>query len=195
MKTNSKFSVEEIKSFVSNINKCQSGLACVTITEPRLRAPKSCPFAGRVKKVTLYVGFNFMSYANTINGSAARISGATSDYQAATPAYAHHVAGLENVLLQSNKDCEQYYLALTSKKCYLHMKATYLLDGHVATPEQMAEITTWLYQDRKPCAKQMEHGIDPDQEVWRLLPKLENVKCLTDKEAEAQEVYDTLTAE
>ena len=51
MKTNSKFSVSEIKDFVSSLNnRTQFGLAAVVVTTPDLKKPKSCPFSGRVKK-------------------------------------------------------------------------------------------------------------------------------------------------
>lgn len=193
MKTTSIFSVSEIKNFVGNINKTQFGLSAVLVTEPRLRAPKSCPFIGRVRKVTYYCGFTFASYANSINGQSAAKSGATADFKADKPSYAHYVEGMENVLMQSNKDESQYYLALTGKEANMTIKTTYLVDGHVATPEEMASLADWLYQPSKVSAKQVEHGILPEQVVWRLQPKLQNVVCLTDQPSEAKEVYDELT--
>ena len=194
MKTNSSFSIAEIENFVANINKSQFGLAAVLVTEPRLRAPKSCPFTGRVKKVTYYCGFTFASYANSINGASATKSGATADFKADAPTYAHYVQGLENVLLQSNKDSEQYYLALTGKEVNMTIRSTYLVDGKVADAETMASQTEWLYQPSKVSAKQLAHGITEEQMVWRLQPKLQNVICLTDTPAEAKEVYAELTA-
>ena len=195
MKTNKAFTPTEIKNFVSGINKTQFGLAAVTTTEPRLRAPKSCPFTGRVTKVTYYCGFTFASYANAINGASAAKSGVTETFVADAPSYAHYVAGLENILLQSNKDNEQYYLALTGKECNMTIRSTYLVDGKVATAEQMAELAEWLYQPNKTSAKQIAHGIAEDQIVWRLQPKLQNVRCLTDEPSEARVVYAELTAE
>ena len=193
MKTNSVFTVTEIKNFVANINKTQFGLAAVTVTEPRLRSPKSCPFSGRVTKVTYYQGFTFANYANAINGASAAKSGVTETFVSETPTYAHHVKGLENVLLESNKDKDQHYLALTGKQTNMVIRATYLVDGKVATAEQMAALSEWIYQS-KPSAKQLAHGITPDQVVWRLQPKLQNVRCLTDEPSEAKVVYAELTA-
>ena len=193
MKTTSTFTTTEIKNFVNGINKTQFGLSAVLVTEPRLRAPKSCPFNGRVKKVAYYCGFTFASYANSINGASATKSGVTETFIADAPSYAHYVEGMENVLLQSNKDESQYYLALTGKEANMTIKTTYLVDGHVATPEEMASLADWLYQPSKVSAKQVEHGILPEQVVWRLQPKLQNVVCLTDQPSEAKEVYDELT--
>lgn len=193
MKTTSTFTTTEIKNFVNGINKTQFGLSAVLVTEPRLRAPKSCPFSGRVKKVAYYCGFTFASYANTINGASAAKSGATADFKADTPSYAHYVEGMANVLLQSNKDESQYYLALTGKEANMTIKTTYLVDGHVATPEEMASLAEWLYQPSKVSAKQIDHGILPEQVVWRLQPKLQNVVCITDQPSEAKEVYAELT--
>lgn len=194
MKTNSSFSIAEIENFVANINKTQFGLAAVLVTEPRLRAPKSCPFSGRVQKVTYYCGFTFASYANSINGASAAKSGATADFKADSPSYAHYVQGLDNVLLQSNKDENQYYLALTGKECNMTIRSTYLVDGKVADAETMASLTEWLYQPSKISAKQAAHGITEEQMVWRLQPKLQNVICLTAEPSEAKEVYAELTA-
>lgn len=193
MKTTSAFTTTEIKKFVNGINRTQFGLAAVLVTEPRLRAPKSCPFSGRVRKVAYYCGFTFASYANAINGASATKSGVTETFIADAPNYAHYVDGMENVLLQSNKDESQYYLALTGKEANMTIKTTYLVDGHVATPEEMASLADWLYQPSKVSAKQIEHGILPEQVVWRLQPKLQNVVCLTDQPSEAQEVYAELT--
>lgn len=193
MKTTSAFTTTEIKNFVNGINRTQFGLAAVLVTEPRLRAPKSCPFSGRVRKVAYYCGFTFASYANAINGASATKSGVTETFVADAPNYAHYVDGMENVLLQSNKDENQYYLALTGKEANMTIKTTYLVDGHVATPEEMASLADWLYQPSKVSAKQIEHGILPEQVVWRLQPKLQNVVCLTDQPSEAQEVYAELT--
>ena len=190
------YNVSDIATFVAGVNKTQSGLACVSVTEPRMRAPKSCPFSGRVLKVTLFSGFGFQSYENTINGSAARISGATADYVAECPSWAHYVDGLHDVVLESNKDANQHYLVLTAKRCNLNTKSFYLVKSEsgaykVATPEQMSEIANWLVAPAD-CRKQLDHGINPEQMVWRNTIKLQNVKFLTDKVTDAEKVYAAL---
>lgn len=192
MKANTIFSLDEIKNFVDGLtSKTQFGLAAVTLTEPKMNK-RGNPYFGRVQKVSYYRGFMFANYENTINGASAAKSGATGTYIADAPSYCHHVPGLENVLLQNNKDSEQYYLNLLTKKTTTTIRSTYLVDGKVATEEQVAEIAQWL-PSHTNSKKQEEFGITDEEQVLPLRPKLQNVICLTDTPAEAKAVYEQMT--
>lgn len=192
MKTNTIFTLDEIGNFVADLaRKTQKGLAAVSVTEPKMRK-RGNPYAGRVKKVTFYRDFLFASYANTVNGASATKSGATGTY-VPEKTFCHHIEGkLHNVVMQSNTDPNQYYFNFVTKDSTT-IRSTLIIDGKVATAEQVAEIEPFLTQSTL-CKKQQEFGIVDEEQVKPLRIKLQNVVCLTDTPAEAKAVYAELTA-
>lgn len=191
MKTNTIFTFDQIANFVSDLaRKTQKGLAAVSVTEPKMRK-RGNPYAGRVKKVTFYRDFLFASYANTVNGASATKSGVTETY-VPEKTFCHHIEGkLHKVIMQSNTDPNQYYFNFVTKDSTT-IRSTLIIDGKVATAEQVAEIKPFLTQS-SICKKQQEFGIVDEQQVKPLRPKLENVVCLTDTPSEAEAVYAELT--
>lgn len=191
MKTDTIFTFDEIGHFVDDLaRKTQKGLAAVSVTEPKMRK-RGNPYFGRVKKITFYRDFLFASYANTVNGASATKSGATGTY-IPEKTFCHHIEGkLHNVIMQSNTDPNQYYFNFVTKESTTILP-TLIIDGKVATAEQVAEIKPFLTQSTL-CQKQKDFGIADDQQVKPLRIKLQNVICLTATPSEAQEVYAELT--
>lgn len=191
MKTNTIFTFDEIANFINDLaRKTQKGLAAVSVTEPKMRK-RGNPYAGRVKKVTFYRDFLFASYANTVNGASATKSGTTGTY-VPEKTFCHHIDGkLNRVVMQSNTDPSQYYFNFVTKESTTIL-STLIIDGKVATAEQVAEIKPFLTQSSL-CKKQKEFGIVDEQQVKPLRPKLQNVVCLTDTPSEAEAVYAELT--
>lgn len=93
--------------------------------------------------------------------------------------------------MQSNTDPNQYYFNFVTKEATT-MRSTFIIDGKVATAEQVAEIKPFLTQSTL-CKKQQEFGIVDEEQVKPLRIKLQNVICLTDQPSEAEAVYAELT--
>jgi hypothetical protein len=136
------------------------------------------PFLGRVIIAKTYTGFVMgTDYSNSLENAASRIGNDDAE------------ANLKKVW---HKPCEQYgewfstdkkteskvYLKLQRNNKQLGFSTTteYYLDGHLATPAEVAEIEKWMKKDsHTQSSTQIEMGIDKEHEQYFILPQLETI--------------------
>lgn len=156
--------IENAVAWFEHFTRNTFGVKVITITEPKMNKTGN-PFYGRVRKITEYV--NVAIGRNYYNAMAARLerSGLDVDVDAIPqekPRGKHHW-GEGEIFLQSDKDDSVFYLRLTmngnTKK-----NVTYLLDGKVATEEQIAEFKPWLPKV-STSAKQSALGLSDKEQV------------------------------
>ena len=136
------------------------------------------PFLGRVIIAKTYTGFVMgTDYSNSLENAASRMGNDDAE------------ANLKKVW---HKPCEQYgewfstdkkteskvYLKLQRNNKQLGFSTTteYYLDGHLATPAEVAEIEKWMKKDsHTQSSTQIEMGIDKEHEQYFILPQLETI--------------------
>ena len=136
------------------------------------------PFLGRVIIAKTYTGFVMgTDYSNSLENTASRMGNDDAE------------ANLKKVW---HKPCEQYgewfstdkkteskvYLKLQRNNKQLGFSTTteYYLDGHLATPAEVAEIEKWMKKDNHTqSSTQIEMGIDKEHEQYFILPQLETI--------------------
>lgn len=136
------------------------------------------PFLGRVIIAKTYTGFVMgTDYSNSLENTASRMGNDDAE------------ANLKKVW---HKPCEQYgewfstdkkteskvYLKLQRNNKQLGFSTTteYYLDGHLATPAEVAEIEKWMKKDsHTQSSTQIEMGIDKEHEQYFILPQLETI--------------------
>jgi hypothetical protein len=136
------------------------------------------PFLGRVIIAKTYTGFVMgTDYSNSLESTAERMGNDDAE------------ANLKKVW---HKPCEQYgewfstdkkteskvYLKLQRNNKQLGFSTTteYYLDGHLATPAEVAEIEKWMKKDsHTQSSTQIEMGIDKEHEQYFILPQLETI--------------------
>ena len=136
--------IENAVKWFENFTRNTFGVKVQTITEPKMNKTGN-PYYGRVRKITEYV--NVAIGRNYYNAMAARLERSGIDANVADipqekPRGKHHW-GEGEIFLQSDKDDSVFYLRLTMN-ANTKRNVTYLLDGKVATEEQIAEFKPWL---------------------------------------------------
>lgn len=169
--------VQSIVDFVNGLKKGVFGVVLVAHTEPKMNKTNN-PYFGRVTKVTrltnVAIGY---SYENTIHNRLERFDIENAEFKSEAPKGRHWVQGYENILLQSNKDSEQYYLRTTMRR---NTKASveYLVDGRPATDEEIDAFKAF-FPKTATSAKQAEVGLDDSEQVIVRDYKLESIQSLT----------------
>lgn len=169
--------VQSIVDFVSGLKKGVFGITLVAHTEPKMNKTNN-PYFGRVTKVTrltnVAIGY---SYENTINNRLERAGVENTDFKSEAPKGRHWVEGYENILLQSNKDSEQYYIRTTMRK---NTKASveYLVDNRPATEEEINAFKEF-FPKSSTSTKQTEAGLQDSEQVVVRDYKLESIQSLT----------------
>ena len=143
----------------------QMGFTLVTETPCRMRKTNN-PLVGQVTKVTTYKNARFgVDYENAVNGKLER-AGLTPDF-VADKSVTKYLNEFLNI-----KD-NQIYLKVGINS-QTKRATTYLVNGNIATDEQM-QIIRQFEQVSKPSAKQQSHGLQADEVYYHITIKVENV--------------------
>lgn len=184
--------IESVYNLIKTIST-KFGAAMVVKSSPKLRGGKKCPLVGRVEKYTLIFNCRFGSYENKVNSSLAKEDKEAS-YKSESRKGMKYVEGMYPYILQSEKDCNVYYITINYK---LNDKTTfesvYFVDGHLATEEETKEVKEWLYiAPSKENSKQTEAGLQGGEQVKVVTYKLDNVLHIG-KASDLKTVWDALT--
>lgn len=190
---NNTTNIESIYNLIKTIST-KFGSAMVVKSEPKFRGGKSCPFVGRVEKMTLITNCRFGSYENNVNATLEK-KGIETEYKAAPRKGMHFVEGMYPYILQSDKDSEQFYLTMN----YRHSDKTtfenvFVLDGKVVTDDTTrADIESWIYTaPKKDNAKQTEAGLEMEEQTKVVTYKLQNIVQIG-KTHDLKMLWDMLT--
>lgn len=173
---NNTTNIESVYKLIKTIST-KFGSAMVVKSEPNFRGGKSCPFVGRVTKMTLITNCRFSSYVNSVNATLEK-KGIETEYKAAPRKGMHFVEGMYPYILQSDKDSEQYYITMnyrpSDKTTFEHV---FILDEKVVTDETIrAEIEGWIYvAPKKENIKQAEAGLEDEEQTKVVTYKVQNV--------------------
>ena len=115
-----------------------------TVTTPKIRKMHKVTKERLEGVLTVHSVFSAMvgiSYENAVNNRLEKM-GEERNFEAQKPSGMHHIDE-NSFILQSDKNPEQFYLALSKVG---GMKKTYYLNGKEASPEQVEDITkNWFY--------------------------------------------------
>ena len=173
---NNTTNIESVYKLIKTIST-KFGSAMVVKSEPKFRGGKSCPFVGRVEKMTLITNCRFGSYVNSVNATLEK-KGIETEYKAAPRKGMHFVEGMYPYILQSDKDSEQFYLTMnyrpSDKTTFEHV---FILDDNVVTDEAThKEIEGWIYvAPKKENTKQAEAGLESEEQTKVVTYKVQNV--------------------
>lgn len=190
---NNTTNIESVYNLVKTIST-KFGAAMVVKSEPKFRGGKSCPFVGRVEKMTLITNCRFGSYVNSVNATLEK-KGLDTDYKAAPRKGMKFVEGMYPYILQSEKDSEQFYLTMnyrhSDKTSFEHV---FVLDGKVVTDETTrADIESWIYvAPKKDNTKQTEAGLEMEEQTKVVTYKLQNIVQIG-KTHDLKMLWDMLT--
>lgn len=190
---NNTTNIESVYNLVKTIST-KFGAAMVVKSEPKFRGGKSCPFVGRVEKMTLITNCRFGSYVNSVNATLEK-KGLDTDYKAAPRKGMKFVEGMYPYILQSEKDSEQFYLTMnyrpSDKTSFEHI---FVLDGKVVTDETTrADIESWIYvAPKKDNTKQTEAGLEMEEQTKVVTYKLQNIVQIG-KTHDLKMLWDMLT--
>lgn len=169
--------VQSIVDFLNGLKKGVFGITLVAQTEPKMNK-RGNQYFGRVTKVTrltnVAIGY---SYENTINNRLERAGIEGIDFQTEAPKGRHWVEGYENILLQSNKNSEQYYLR-TTMRANTKAVVEYLVDNRPATEQEINEFKVF-FPKQSSSLKQAEAGLEDSEQVVVRDYKLESIQSLT----------------
>ena len=181
----------EISQKVHSLKKGQFGVNVVaSISCDKKFSSKFCPFIGRVQKVTLGTNIRLVSYEGKVEAKK------NSDIPfAPTP-----LKGMRWIdypyFKQSLKD-DAVYLTIHYRPCdeRTAFKSFYLLDGKVATAEQVREIEACMKSSKSFSKKQESVGItDEDCQVKVVQYVVDGVQYLGTDKATATEIWEGLKA-
>ena len=166
-------------------NEFVKGAACTVVVNKSAdssmnkgRGVNTNPFMGRVEIEKTYNGFVMgTDYQNSIENTAERMGNET---DANLKSVWHKpIFGYLGEWFSTDKRTEsKVYLKLQRNNKQVGFKTTevYYLDGHVATAEELAEISVWLKKkSHTQSSTQVEMGIDAEHEQYFILPQLETI--------------------
>lgn len=119
-----------------------------TLTKPRIRKTMADTKAPIDFVVTIHKTFSAMvgiSYENAVNNAKER-NGEERDFEAQKPNGKHYIEG-SDYILQADKDESKFYIALDRIGA---TKTTYLINGRVATPEEVENLKKNVFYKTKP---------------------------------------------
>lgn len=170
------------------------GAAMIVNSLPKFRGGKTCPFVGRVTKVTLIKNCRFGSYENSVNNALEK-KGEESTYKASGRKGMTFVEGMYPYILVSDKDNTQYYLTMNYKSTdKTTFESVYFLDNTLVTDEEtQREIEGWIYvAPKRENTKQAEAGLNSEEQVKVVTYKLQNIVHIG-KVSDTQELWNFLT--
>ena len=165
------------ETFINGLNK-GAAISIIYCTEPKMNK-KNNPFFGRVKKVTSQSGIHCgTSYENSVNNALSR-SGSTEHFDSAKPNGKHYIS---DFIQASNSDESVHYFPLqyTRKQVnegLVKTKSYYLVDNRLATASEVELIKQFL-PTKKPSSKQINHGMNEENEVIYIAPKVCNILAI-----------------
>lgn len=171
--------MENLKVFYYKVKTISTkfGAAMIVKSTPKFRGGKTCPFVGRVEKLTLITNCRFGSYVNSVNATLEK-KGIETEYKAAPRKGMHFVEGMYPYILQSEKDSDQFYLTMNYRPSdTTTFEHVFILDGKVVTDETIrAEIEGWIYvAPKKENTKQAEAGLESEEQTKVVTYKVQNV--------------------
>jgi hypothetical protein len=174
---------QELMALIAN--EFVKGAACTVVVNKSAdssmnkgRGVNTNPFMGRVEIEKTYNGFVMgTDYQNSIENTAERMGNGT---DANLKSVWHKpILGYLGEWFSTDKRTEsKVYLKLQRNNKQVGFKTTevYYLDGHVATAEELAEISVWLKKkNHTQSSTQVEMGIDAEHEQYFILPQLETI--------------------
>ena len=174
---------QELMALIAN--EFVKGAACTVVVNKSAdnsmnkgRGVNTNPFIGRVEIEKTYNGFVMgTDYQNSIENTAERMGNET---DANLKSVWHKpIFGYLGEWFSTDKRTEsKVYLKLQRNNKQVGFKTTevYYLDGHVATAEELAEISVWLKKkSHTQSSTQVEMGIDAEHEQYFILPQLETI--------------------
>lgn len=188
--------MDNLKVFYNKVKTVSTkfGAAMIVKSTPKFRGGKSCPFVGRVEKMTLITNCRFGSYVNSVNATLEK-KGIETEYKAAPRKGMHFVEGMYPYILQSEKDSDQFYLTMNYKSTdKTTFENVYFIDGNLVTDDaKRKEIESWIYAaPKKDNTKQTEAGLEKEEQVKVVTYKLENIVHIG-KVSDTQDLWNMLT--
>lgn len=162
--------MEQIKvNEVSSIlKKGQFGYTIITKTTPKMNKTAN-PYFGRVEKVSIYKNAMLgCSYTNIVNNRL-ESEGKERNFTAQAPKGKKFY---NSFFYQSEKDENTFYLKIAFYKERSQITSNFLIDGNIATPNQIQEIKNFLPKNSSSAAHQ---GLSEENEVKMITVKFENV--------------------
>ena len=166
-----KMTREQFREFVGNINGCKF-INVIALTDADMYL-KGNPFRGRVKKFTITPMQFGYDYENAVNNRLER-EGKERTFSADNLPWGAWVEGMRNKVLTHKGMMYLRTYCVRNRK----PKTYYLVDGVLATAEQMLEIKQWL----KPTSvsiKQENAGLDEEYQVKPRDYKFESIIAVT----------------
>ena len=163
--------MEKVNAVSADLKKGQFGYTIVTKTEPKMNKTGN-PFLGRVEKISIYTNAMLgCNYSNIVNNRL-KLEGKERNFVAQAPKGRKFYNAFFD---QSEKDPETFYLKIAFYKERTHITTKYLIDGKLATAEQVAEIKQFLPKTYSSAASQ---GLEEKDEVKYIAVKFNNVAAI-----------------
>lgn len=167
--------MNQVNEVSANLKKGQFGYTVVTKTTPKMNKTGN-PYVNRVEKVSVYTNAMLgCSYANVVNNRLEN-EGKERDFVAQAP---KGRKSYNSFFDQSEKDENVFYLKIAFYQKQTHVTSNYLVDGELATPEQVEEIKKFLPKNYSSAASQ---GLEEEDEVKMIAVKFENVVAIVQGE-------------
>lgn len=179
----------EIKS------RTQFELCVVSNTQPTFAKAKSCPFSGRVQKVTLYRNATFADYGAKVNGNLSK-AGFDADFTP-LPSWAEWLRGeLDHIVCRHKTYTDRMYLVICGQICDMQITDKWLLDGQLLEDdsEQLAEIKSWLPK-KSDNKRQAEKGLRGNEQILFRRISLPNVVAIRTNQDDAKAVMEQVLAQ
>lgn len=173
-----------VSEISSKLNKGQFGYTVITTTVPKMTKTDNV-FFGRVTKVSIYTNACLgCSYENLVNNRRER-AGEERTFKTSAPKGRKHY---NDFFDQSEKESDKFYLRIAFYEKQTHVTSQYLVDGVIATPEQLAAIKPHLPKKYAP----QNQGLNEEQAVKMIAVSVENVSGIVQGE---KIVYNGTSAE
>ena len=173
-----------VNDFCVNVPRGTFGISMITLTEPKMNK-KGNPYFGRVHKASYMTNVALgYDYENVVNARLGR-KGLEADFVAEKP----KGKSWDNYpfILQSDKDSDVKYLRCTMRPNTIS-KSVYLLDGQIVKDDNiLAEIKSWL-PSKGISVKQVESGLEENEQVVVRDFKLEGVIAMSQGEKEYKRI-------
>lgn len=142
-------------------------------TDPRMKKTKN-PLSGRVVKRTTSVVQLGNNYGSAIENRTEKVIGERADFTTEKPSGKTFLDGYENLILKADKDESQLYIRTYYNMANSSPKVEYLVDGRLATDEELQIINSFLPQTYS-SKKQEEAGLVEEIQVMPRDYKLESI--------------------
>lgn len=166
-----KITKQELLTILANVKGCT--IVTVTrVTTPKMTKTGNPYFSNLVEKLTT-AQYNFnMSYTNSVNNRIEKCTEEKGDFQAEAPKGKTWVIP-NKILMGKDEHLIRFFEMKNTKPA-----STFFIDKQVATPEQVAIIKNFL-PSKTYSAKQVEAGIELDEQVIPMDLKLSNIKQIS----------------